>query len=270
MKQFAFFFFFIAAVAAAPGRSYYELIPGGRVVGGILAEPHEFPYVVSVRLAVFNSHICGGTIINQDWILTAAHCITETFLRRFVIWAGAHNFAITEPSRQIRDVDRFSIHPDYRGGVNPSDIAVMHLSVSLVYTPHVNNILLPESGRHFSGTSTLVGWGSTSPTNIPSMPNILQKVEKPLLDYATGEQANGGSGNSPLAETNICTGPLTGGIAACSGDSGGPLLIRENGQRMQIGIVSWGWIPCGSVGRPSVYVGVSHYVDWVKDAIGAN
>ncbi|XP_055533693.1 trypsin-1-like [Wyeomyia smithii] len=257
----------VAAVTAAPGRDYIELARGGRVVGGTNAEPNEFPSILSMQRLILtaSAHICGASIINPGWAMTAAHCITESPAgARFTVWAGAHNIGIAEGNRQVVNVADSIVHPDYLGGVNPSDIAVLRLESTLTINQFVQPSVLPAQGDLATpGPATLAGWGSTSTSIIPSMPVILQKVEKPIIDYDTCEEANGGAGNSPLGPTNVCTGPLTGGVSACSGDSGGPLYVIENGVQTQVGIVSWGWMPCGSVGRPSVYVGVASYRSWV-------
>ncbi|XP_053692279.1 trypsin-1-like [Sabethes cyaneus] len=261
----------VAAVAAAPGRDHIELARGGRVVGGINALPHEFPSIVSLQRLILttSAHICGGTIVSQRWAMTAAHCITESPEgARFAVWAGTHNIASAEANRQVINVDEHIVHPEYLGGVNPSDIAVLRLVSYLNYNDFVQPAVLPVQGDYaVPGPATLAGWGSTSSGTVPSMPSILQKVQKPIITYAECEQANGGPGNSPLGESNVCTGPLTGGVSACSGDSGGPLYVIENGSQKQVGIVSWGWMPCGTIGRPSVYVGVASYRSWIDQNI---
>lgn len=123
-------------------------------------------------------------------------------------------------------------------------------------------IQLPSAGVVPTGDSLLSGWGSVSTTSTPSMPNTLQKATLPLLDLnvcANALIAIFGT-SSPLEATNVCTGPLTGSLSACSGDSGGPLA--QNGQL--IGVVSWGVSPCGSEGAPSVYARVSNYIGWIN------
>lgn len=99
------------------------------------------------------------------------------------------------------------------------------------------------------------------------MPTDLQRINMPIVEINECDAAMTSLvGPHPLdKKTNICTGPLNGGISACSGDSGGPLVKAVSGGYEQVGIVSWGIVPCGSVGAPSVYTGVSHFVDWINE-----
>ena len=136
----------------------------------------------------------------------------------------------------------------------------MQLSGPLTFTEFVKPMTLPAPAVEPKGTVTLAGWGATTPIPIV-MPKILQTVDKPIISYEECEKA---LGQSPLAPTNVCTGPLTGGISACSGDSGGPLTQVQGGKTVQVGVVSWGIIPCGTKGAPSVYTGVSHYIDFIN------
>ncbi|KAJ8956742.1 hypothetical protein NQ318_014098 [Aromia moschata] len=166
--------------------------------------------------------------------------------------------------RQIIQVQSFVVHPDYEGGVNPNDIALLKLSSPVTYNKLVQPISLPGKEEETSGEVVLSGWGSTGGIIFPSMPNNLQKVNIPIVEINECKSALDAllsSGTSPLdLKANICTGPLTGGISACSGDSGGPLASKQG----VIGVVSWGVMPCGSAGAPSVYTKVSHYVDWIE------
>ncbi|KAL9707438.1 hypothetical protein quinque_010956 [Culex quinquefasciatus] len=244
MKTITLLLALICAALAAPGQH-----PESRIVGGINALPNEFPSIVSVRRVILTltTHVCAN----------------------FVIWAGSHNLNLNEDTRQVISVQRSVVHPDYLGGVNPSDIAVMRLQNPLTFTPAIQPVNLPEDNvEPRLGAATLAGWGSISGANNVS-PTVLQKAVIPILDFDTCEEANGGPGASPFGPTNICTGPLTGGISACFGDGGGPLYIIENGVQTQVGISSWIWTPCGSFGRPSVYVGISHYLAWVREQLAS-
>ncbi|XP_067003439.1 trypsin-1 [Anabrus simplex] len=241
----------------------------GRIVGGTDAQKGQFPYQVSLQyvLIFITQHSCGGSIYTPNWIITAAHCVTEVpAIGHYVAVAGEHNLNSNDGTEQRIRVSKSIVHPDYTGGVGPNDIALMKLQSPLTFNAAVAPISLPAPNAIPTGEAILSGWGSTSQSNSPSMPNILQTATLPLLDY--NDCANAVGSDGPLAPTNVCTGPLTGGYSACSGDSGGPLAQRDaNGNSVLIGIVSWGFIPCGSVSAPSVYVRVSAFIDFINSNV---
>lgn len=258
---------FLAVAALAFGASPSALRPrvsfsNGRIVGGQDASVGEFPYQVSLQLVilVISSHSCGGSIISPTTILTAAHCITEVpNIGYYKAVAGDHNLNVEEGTEQGIRVDKSIVHPDYQGGVAPNDVAVMLLRSPLTFNARVGPIALPTPGAIPQGQAVLSGWGSVSTSLLPTLPAVLQTALVPIVPMEECKAAVGSE--APLASTNVCTGPLTGGLSACSGDSGGPLA--QNGT--VIGIVSWGYIPCGSVNAPSVFTRVSAFVDWIKE-----
>lgn len=187
-------------------------------------------------------------------------------------------------------------HCDNFRDVAPYDIALLKLASPLKLNNAVKAISLARSNSP-SGKAVLTGWGSTSRTSTPNMPDKLQTAELPIIDLQTCKNSiEKLTGPSPLHETNICTGPLTGGFSACNvrnqallhlfsfllflwysigefytfkGDSGGPLIL--NGSKPElIGIVSWGIVPCGTVGAASVYTKVYSFVNWIENIISKN
>jgi len=123
------------------------------------------------------------------------------------------------------------------------------------------------------GTVELAGWGSIKPDPMhPEVPAKLQMADLPILSYDDCNEALNKFGEDhPLAKTNICSGPLTGGLSPCVGDSGGPLIQRtKEGVTTQRGVVSWGLAPCGQVGAPAVYTDVAQFVDWISKKMTSN
>ncbi|CAD7079201.1 unnamed protein product [Hermetia illucens] len=236
-----------------------SLFPG-RIVGGTEAPRNAAPYIVSLQKN--GRHFCGGSIIADSIVLTAAHCMIYP---EFNVVAGLHN--LKDADAQIRTAVRYTKNEHYAGGVNPNDVALVFLDKPLSFSETIQKVDLPIPDTIPLKAAELFGWGSTSDTMFQSMPMDLQTVLVPVLNYSKCEKALGGPGATPLAETNVCTGPLTGGISACSGDSGGPLVQKENEKSVVIGIVSWGYFPCGTIGAPSVYTRVSAFVSWILENI---
>ncbi|KAL7728841.1 hypothetical protein ACLKA6_004190 [Drosophila palustris] len=242
------------------------------------ATPHSAPYVVSIQMMTPDQglvHYCAGTVINEHWILTAAHCLTSPqAVAQSVIVAGSHdihNRRGEAASVQMRSIDYYVRHELYLGGVNPYDIALIYTKKPLEFNEYVQAAALPEQDAQPEGYGTLYGWGNVSMTAVPDYPHKLQLANMPILDMTLCEQILARSGLE-LHETNLCTGPLTGGVSICTADSGGPLMQECCEPHLEqsnivIGIVSWGRMPCGQKNAPSVFVRVSAFTDWINQII---
>ncbi|XP_076763344.1 trypsin-like [Xylocopa sonorina] len=274
LKLIAFATLLTAVAATQPYQGFSLPRLDGRIVGGSEAEQGKYPWQVSLQWGLISSfsHFCGGSILNSKWVVTAGHCVQAVpNYGTFLVKAGKHNLKLVETSEQSVRVEKSFIHEMYKGGVAPYDIALLKLEKPLQLDNLVKAISLPRAASSPSGIAILTGWGSTSKTSTSIMPDKLQKAELPLVDLNTcRESIEKLTGPSPLHSTNICTGPLTGGYSACSGDSGGPLILRNGGNAELIGIVSWGIVPCGTVGAPSVYTKVSMFNEWIQDKMAKN
>ncbi|KAK0089527.1 hypothetical protein PV325_006860 [Microctonus aethiopoides] len=249
----------------------------GRIVGGTEAVKGAFPHQVSLQWGlpplIPSKHFCGGSIINEQWILTAGHCVLAVpNYGSFIVKAGKHAIDEIEITEQSIVVSASFIHKEYKGGVAPYDIALLKLKSLLVLSELVAPVKLPEAASIPMGNTILSGWGSISSSSSNIMPPKLQTAILPIISLALCKEAvENLTGPSPLHVTNMCTGPLTGGYSACSGDSGGPLILNDsNGSAELVGVVSWGIMPCGSKGAPSVYTRVSAYIEWIQMTISKN
>jgi prostasin len=271
LKVFVFLLALVAvAFAARPrvGLRIPFLPPSSpQVVGGEEAPEGSYPFIVS--LDYYGQHFCAGSILDDRHILTAGHCVQAvSSANQIRVKAGKHNIKRTENTEQTVQVEKGFVHENYKGGVGPYDIALLKLSSPLKLNNRVQPIRLPSAGSEPTGEAWLCGWGSTSTTRVPKMPDNLQHVKMEYLDRQTCYEAVLRlTGSSPVHKTNICTGPLYDQISACSGDSGGPLISRNGQEAIQTGIVSWGIIPCGTAGAPSVYAKVSEFNDWIAQKI---
>jgi len=252
-------FFYIvlcAAVALAkPQRSAADA--DGRIIGGEEAPLHEFPWQISLRNA--GSHICGGTIINQNQVITAAHCVegTGAFPILDTVIAGAHH-RILEGGHQKRSVKSIEHNEDYNTPHFCNDVALVTVKVPFNFTdPNVQPIEMFLSSDAEIPAETIcnsTGWGQTSGIG-PFLPNALQWAQLPIR---TGEEC-ADIFPSYLDEPMVCAGSV--GLNTCNGDSGGPLVCPdENGNGKLAGIVSFGLTGCKNAG---VFTKVSNYEDWI-------
>lgn len=127
---------------------------------------------------------------------------------------------------------------------------------------------LPQPRTTPTGPGTLSGWGSTGGSGAA---NILQKaiLSTISLDECRAAMNSLGFDGNLVDDTNFCTGPLTGGLSACSGDSGGPIIQGSSPNEILVGVVSWGITPCGTRGAPSgVFKRVSAYYNWIESNTG--
>ncbi|XP_044260985.1 trypsin-1-like [Tribolium madens] len=274
MKLFTFLTIAIAFASAKSGtkiglRTFHR--PNPRIINGDDAAKGQFPYQISYQWGILglHEHVCGGSILSPTFILTAGHCVTEVPSQgEHRIVAGITELNEQNNERQEIQVVEKIVHPDFNGGVGPNDIALLKLATPLEFGDLVQPVVLPEAGSEPTGDSVLTGWGSTSTTIIPSLPNHLQTATVPILSYDDCKKAVDAlldeNQEDPLSEvSNVCTAPLSKGESACLGDSGGPLA--QNGTI--VGIVSWGFVPCSYPEAPSVYTKVSNFVDFIKEHV---
>ncbi|KAM7352559.1 CLIP and Tryp_SPc domain-containing lethal (2) k05911 [Cochliomyia hominivorax] len=236
-----------------------------RIVGGTNASPHEFPWIA----VLFKSgkQFCGGSLITNHHILTAAHCVarmTSWDVAALTAHLGDYNirtdFEVKHVSRRIKRLVR---HKGFDFSTLHNDIAILTLSEPVHYTNEIMPICLPTStaqqSRSYSGhIATVAGWGSLR-ENGPQ-PSILQKVNIPIWTNAECAHKYGRAAPAGIIDSMICAGQAA--KDSCSGDSGGPLIVNDGARYIQVGIVSWG-IGCGKGQYPGVYTRVTSLLPWI-------
>ncbi|XP_021695509.1 brachyurin [Aedes aegypti] len=241
-------------------------VPSARVTNGREAIPGQFPYQVALVIS-FNqgSGLCGGSIISNNYVLTAAHCVQGASGGTALV--GAHNRLNNEPSQQsiVFELDGITIHPEYTSNTIRNDVATIRLTNSIVFNDRVRPIRLPSSTdvRTFSGRiATVSGFGRTSDTS-PVTSAVVFFTTNPIITFANclDQWSNA---VHVIQSQNICLSG-NGGRSSCNGDSGGPLTVQEDGKSLQVGIVSFGSSAGCAIGRPSVYARVTHFLDWILE-----
>lgn len=241
-----------------------------KIVGGQEAEPHSYPWQISLQyhdiLILPTYHTCGATIIDEYHVACAAHCIHGRKANHFKVLAGAHDIGKTESTTQLKKVVDMWEHESYNSREFSNDVSLLRLDEPLEFNEYVQPLKLAELGSDPEAGTICInsGWGSTSHTNTPHMPDKLQYVELPIVGRETC-QANYNSINE-VDSGMVCAGQAEGGISPCSGDSGGPLICpNAEGEWYLAGIVSWGMIPCGQPNYPGVFANVGHFRDWFDE-----
>ncbi|KAK3597930.1 hypothetical protein CHS0354_042273 [Potamilus streckersoni] len=233
-----------------------------RIVGGTVAAPGEIPWQVSLRSEGF--HICGGILIANQWVLSAAHCFREN--RNPFAWTvvlGESDRAVLEFHEKLVQAETLFVHSNFEANSYSNDIAMLKLKERVPTDQYVRPVCIPDKTDNFDGmVCTISGWGAAFSGG--SGTHNLYKANVPLLsnDVCTYLM------DRPIPETEVCAGLKQGGVDTCQGDSGGPLVCFKDGVWKVTGIVSWGYA-CADAYQPGVYTRVTKYVDWIHSVLNA-
>ncbi|KFQ84568.1 Transmembrane protease serine 2, partial [Phoenicopterus ruber ruber] len=230
-----------------------------RIVGGSVAALGQWPWQVSLH--VQGVHICGGSIITPQWIVTAAHCVEGQFSDPYYwrVYAGILHQDEMFLSNGHR-VHQIISHPDYDTDSKDNDVALMKLETPLSFTDAVQPVCLPNPGMMFQPEQQcwISGWGSEYPGAKTS--NNLNYATVPLIERSRCNFFDIYDGL--ILPSMICAGYLRGGVDSCQGDSGGPLVTTKNSVWWLVGDTSWG-TGCASPKRPGVYGNMTVFTDWI-------
>ncbi|XP_004077842.1 trypsin-like [Oryzias latipes] len=247
MKLLLFLILFEGAVA---------LQEDEKIVGGFECQKNSVPYQVSLFTGY---NYCGGTLLSEQWVLSAAHCEPKSNLE---VRLGEHDIWEPEGTEQHIMSAKFIRHPNYDPRTQDNDIMLIKLSEPATLNSFVRPAVLPSKCENDGTMCRISGWGNIRSSDEGSRyPDKLQCLDAPLLSDETCFNAY----PFQITENMICAGYLEGGKDSCQGDSGGPMTCDGELQ----GVVSWGH-GCAMKNKPGVYTKVCNYVSWIKETMASD
>ncbi|KAK3572071.1 hypothetical protein QTP86_022307, partial [Hemibagrus guttatus] len=250
------------------GRPLVGLERHKRVLGGRRAPQRSFPWYAF--MAPLHG---GGAVIAEQWILTAAHVISNQIKnpKQIKVYVGVSDVQKTSKFSHLQ-VKSLHIHPLYNNpdGTNyDNDIALIQLEKPILYNADVMPLCLPTQDIEF--TPGLTGWVSGfGRTEKIHLAKYLRYTSLPLVDKKTCQNfVDNLRDQVAFTDNMFCAGVPEGGKDACDGDGGGALVLKKDDEFLATGIVSWGH-GCGIPGRYGVYTQVSRYIDWINKTMSEN
>nr|XP_046233687.1 chymotrypsin-like protease CTRL-1 [Scatophagus argus] len=237
-----------------------------RIVGGQNATAGSWPWQVSIHFNTAGFHICGGTLINDQWVLTAAHCILTTSPSAWTLYLGRETQSGPNIHEVRSSVSQVIVHPNYNNSLFNNDIALMKLSSPVTFTNYIRPICLASYSSQFHNSTSCwsTGWGRVQKDVSLPVFYPLQEVQIPVIGNRECSCNYINITASNITDKMICAGQENRG--ACQGDSGGPLQCKQGSVWIQAGITSYG-VPCALAGFPEVYARVSQFQSWITNQV---
>lgn len=249
----------ISAILVAALPTELHSVDPESIVGGTPVRPmHKYPWLVSLQL--LSLHFCGGSLLNNNTIITAAHCSQIPFKKLFKVVAHRNRFQVSEAEEQALkfSVKSISVHPNYNGKTMANDVAIW--KVELIQGDRSKipaGMVELDDGTYSADNTTVViaGWGAVASGGLP--PRQLQETNVDIVPTSVCQ-----SQYPSLHPSSICA--ASPGKDACQGDSGGPMFAqKEDGTVVLVGLTSYGE-GCAKPNYSGVYTRITAVADWVK------
>ncbi|XP_066994808.2 trypsin alpha-4 [Anabrus simplex] len=244
----------LLAMTGAPVPTYSD----PRIIGGKVAAENQFPYQISLQ--VNGEHICGGSIIDERHVLTAAHCVFDRDKHVY----PPQMMEVVAGSLYWRSLNRHQVkniftHDQYKEILKKAvnDISLIRVSTPFTTSNSVRPIALRNIPVPTTDASNCVvsGWGLTRENGQPSA--RLRYVEIMIMERTSCSIPYGG-----IPDGTVCAGDYSYNKDSCQGDSGGPLVCNGS----LTGLVSYGY-GCARLGFAGIYTDVNYYLPWIRREI---
>ncbi|KAI1886322.1 hypothetical protein AGOR_G00212800 [Albula goreensis] len=212
-----------------------------KIVGGYECRKNSAPYQVSLNSGY---HFCGGSLISNLWVVSAAHC----YKSRVQVRLGEHNIATNEGTEQFINSAKVIRHPRYNSRNLDNDIMLIKLSKAASLNSYVRTVSLPTRCAGAGSRCLISGWGNTLSSG-SYYPDRLRCLDAPILSDSSCRTSYPGQ----ITSNMFCAGYLEGGKDSC---------------QLQ-GVVSWGY-GCAQRNKPGVYAKVCNYNDWIRSTMSSN
>uniref|UniRef100_A0AAZ1Y132 Peptidase S1 domain-containing protein n=1 Tax=Oreochromis aureus TaxID=47969 RepID=A0AAZ1Y132_OREAU len=239
-------------------------VKNSRIFGGQDATPGSWPWhAIVVNYGPYGYIQCGGSLITNQWVLTAARCLPSSSYNT-VVHLGRYNQSGSNPNELTQKVENIVCHPAFSyNWLYDNNICLLKLSAPVIFTDYIQPICLASGNSTFyNGTSSwVIGFGYDDNQQFS---NILQEVNVPILGNNECRCYFGDYNYwlSKITENVTCTRPKVGWKGPCKGDQGEPLMVKKGSIWVQSGITSYGY--CGGL---LVYTRVSQYQKWISDTV---
>ncbi|KAK7070347.1 Tryptase gamma, partial [Halocaridina rubra] len=238
-----------------------------RITYGQVSGTREFPW--QIAMTINGKFHCGASLISNDHVLTAAHCVIsyQNSPSQIDLSLGDWDLSTSNDGASIKaKVSRVNVHPGYSRSTLQNDLAVLKLSERVNFNERIKPVCLPDSNLGIEGEEAIVtGWGRNEASQLQSQLHFLRaKVVSNVL--CDNRWNSNGAARGFIVNSMMCMDATNGD--SCNGDSGGPSIYEYppgSGHWIQVGIVSFGSGSCTDAELPGVYTRVSSYINWIRE-----